>query len=445
MINEEDGLGHPLFFIWNKRSKMTKHNYTEELSVMLADGIINMDDLKSSDVITAMNKAKERFVLSNHQRAITKISKGKKEGKYKTYIGETRKAVEKSSYEDMIDFLYVYYMELQKVHATFEEALQWLIDYKLVNKGRAQSTINRNKATFLRFTTEELLNKEVAEISEDELYKSIRDRIASVASVSHRKPAISDVRAYLQVVNGIFNIALRRGIITRNPAMFISADDFKESCSSPCKDPDKKTMSPDQVSALHKEAKLLAPNPRAYAIRISAYSGLRAGELPCIRWSDIRNGFLHVHSSQRLTESDDWKRIGFEELSWTKNEKGISQGGRYIPITNELKSVLEEISAHQKSINLQTDYILCDDDGSPITKTSYEKYLARICKRLGFKVTNNHALRMSYSSNYLLPMGLDARERALITGHSVEVEERFYSHAGTYLYEPIKQKMVQTN
>ncbi|WP_026526179.1 hypothetical protein [Butyrivibrio sp. VCD2006] len=48
-------------------------------------------------------------------------------------------------------------------------------------------------------------------------------------------------------------------------------------------------------------------------------------------------------------------------------------------------------------------------------------------------------------SNVLIPAGLDARERALILGHSVETNERYYSYAGTFLLEGIYDKLTKSS
>ena len=55
-------------------------------------------------------------------------------------------------------------------------------------------------------------------------------------------------------------------------------------------------------------------------------------------------------------------------------------------------------------------------------------------------MTNNHALRMSLNSNVLIPSNFDVRERSLILGHSIVVNEKYYSYAGSYLNPQILVK-----
>ena len=69
-------------------------------------------------------------------------------------------------------------------------------------------------------------------------------------------------------------------------------------------------------------------------------------------------------------------------------------------------------------------------DGEWIKTDAYETCLRRLCQSLNFKVTNNHAFRMSLNSNVLIPAGLPVTERARILGHSVETNLKYYSFAG---------------
>ena len=47
---------------------------------------------------------------------------------------------------------------------------------------------------------------------------------------------------------------------------------------------------------------------------------------------------------------------------------------------------------------------------------------------------------MSLNSNVLIPSGFDVRERSLILGHSIVVNEKYYSYAGSYLNPQILEK-----
>ena len=72
-------------------------------------------------------------------------------------------------------------------------------------------------------------------------------------------------------------------------------------------------------------------------------------------------------------------------------------------------------------------YVLCHKNGEWLKKEGYETMLRRLFQSLGYKITNNHALRKSLNSNILIPAGIDVTDRAAMLGHSVETNLRNYS------------------
>jgi hypothetical protein len=58
---------------------------------------------------------------------------------------------------------------------------------------------------------------------------------------------------------------------------------------------------------------------------------------------------------------------------------------------------------------------------------------------MGYEITNNHAFRMSLNSNVLIPLRIPVTERAYLLGHSVEINERYYSHMRTDSLTDIKE------
>ncbi len=89
---------------------------------------------------------------------------------------------------------------------------------------------------------------------------------------------------------------------------------------------------------------------------------------------------------------------------------------------------MKEIKDLQDELGIRSEFIFCNEDGEWIKTDAYHTFLRRICQSKGFKVTNNHALRMSLNSNVLLPMGISAADRAAMLGHSVQTNLLFYSY-----------------
>ena len=81
-------------------------------------------------------------------------------------------------------------------------------------------------------------------------------------------------------------------------------------------------------------------------IRLHAEIGCRPGELCAIRWKDIKtpsgnqeSPSLHIHA--QIKENGSEKKR-YEYVPVTKNEKGISRGGRYFPLTQKMMDILRK-------------------------------------------------------------------------------------------------------
>ena len=76
---------------------------------------------------------------------------------------------------------------------------------------------------------------------------------------------------------------------------------------------------------------------------LASLTGMRAGELCSLRWTDIASGRIHIHTQQLKKRASD----GYEYVNWTKNEKGIPKGRRYFPVTIEIHELLDELRTAQ--------------------------------------------------------------------------------------------------
>lgn len=156
---------------------------------------------------------------------------------------------------------------------------------------------------------------------------------------------------------------------------------------------------------------------------------MRAGEICALKWNDVdfekRQIWIHEMQIKEFTPVGE-KNI-FRDVSWTKNEKGRSNGGRYFPIDKKLYDLLQEMKNRQNELQIISQYVCCDETGNAIKSDGYETCLRRLCQSLGFHITNNHAFRMTYNSLVLIPAGFTVTERAAMLGHSVETNLKHYS------------------
>ena len=81
----------------------------------------------------------------------------------------------------------------------------------------------------------------------------------------------------------------------------------------------------------------------------------------------------------RLTQQNDEKRDGVKVYYYnptTKNEKGVSNNGRFIPLTNRIREILDELKAKQKALGIHSEWVFCKEDGSWTTTVSYYESLS---------------------------------------------------------------------
>ena len=105
---------------------------------------------------------------------------------------------------------------------------------------------------------------------------------------------------------------------------------------------------------------------------------------------------------------------------------------------------MKKIRAKQKELGIESEYIFCREGGSWFDKDIYAQRLRRLCERMGYDITNNHAFRMSLNSNVFIPNNIPVTQRAYLLGHSVETNERFYSHMKTESLVNLKDILNRT-
>ena len=420
---------------------------TENSGTMRSQLMVVLSQIENAEMVNSMiASAKEKWVLTKHTRAISRVKSGVKEGKYRTYIGMPRKPIEAANYTTMINKLYSYYMDQEISASTFGQAVEWLIEETKLRNGVLDSTLYRIRKTVERFTDDTLMSTKLSEVTEDQIYSSMRSRIEEISRRRNKKPALSDVGAYLRHVHNIFRIAISKGVVTFDPSANMKRQDFKTSCNPKSRRPEDNVLSPGNIDKLNRAFLADSKSYLALAGRISIWSGMREGELPAVTWEDVGENYIHVHRQQLWKENAQGKRSELVVVPWTKNEKGVPQGGRMIPMIKELRSAVQDARRWQveRGIYRRDGFVICTEDGSPMIKDSYAQYLNRTCRKLSLPVTNNHSLRKSYNSNVLISrFGLDLRERAKVMGHSEEVNERNYTYTDDSVYAGITDKILE--
>ena len=129
----------------------------------------------------------------------------------------------------------------------------------------------------------------------------------------------------------------------------------------------------------------------------------------------------------------------------SKDEKGVSRDGRKIPMNANVRRIFDELQKKQKALNIKSEWVFAREDGSWTTTASYYESLYKVSKKLGLKLSNNHAFRMALNSYVFVPMGLSPADRAKILGHSVQSNLNHYTFARADEYLKIVELSVKKN
>ena len=143
-------------------------------------------------------------------------------------------------------------------------------------------------------------------------------------------------------------------------------------------------------------------------ILLDFYTGLRAGELSTLKFSDFNGSLLSVHRTETRHKSPDNKSYEYVVREYTKGKAGA----RIIAVPDEALRIVELI----RKINPTGEFLFMYDDHRLISD-AFSKKLFRICQYVGIPKRSMHKIRKTYAT-ILWDAGM-LTEKAIITqmGH----------------------------
>lgn len=378
-------------------------------------------------------KAKELYVDSHHDQTISQLHSENKynNGRWCThiYVDGKRKAVGRTTRDELYNFLYDFYKEQEEPPKTFDNVFDMLIESKRA-QGRSEATIKEYQR-YKGFIPQIIRDKAIYNITEDEL------RLWLINDYLKRKPKKEALKKMIQLIKAVFDYGIRKKQCYENPAQVIKSDDYFKFCDLSGKTNEDRSFSEQEIDMLRKYCLEHCQNPHSAVILVAMETGMRTGELTALRKEDIQDGFIHVHRQQiKIPKTDVNDCIRFTEVNYTKNERANPKGGRLIPITKLCQQALD--IAFQ--LEGDSEYVFHHPNGNRVLNDSYEYYLRRVCKRLGITTTHNHAFRVAFNSR-LIEAGMTCNDRCLILGHSMQTNERHYSFSDKRRAENIKNML----
>lgn len=412
------------------KAQMNMLQKTKNSLLFLADSLnVELVDTQIREMTRKELILKEEFVKKHHKNQITEIviqKNGNPKTVYQTHMGAQRPRC--STREALIEKLYDYYMEESKkpqlTKYSFEEVFEAALKNKILEEDLKEKTVRDCRATYKAFIDEDFALQDIRKITSSDL-KVFLQRI-----VKEKKPTTKRFLKLKSLLNLVFLFALEHGVISQNPVPS-SNKSFVKNCAVTCRNPEDKAFQPEDVKLIQeylwKRVQKLPYDVNGYAILFSSYTGMREGEIPALKWDDVKENYIHIHA-QLNDEMRNGKKCYYYNPS-TKNEKGISRDGRKFPITSEMRKILDALMDKQQRLGINSEWVFAKKDGSWTTTVAYYESLYKVCKILNLKLSNNHAFRMALNSYVFIPKGIEAPDRARLLGHSVETNLRYYTFA----------------
>ena len=258
------------------------------------------------------------------------------------------------------------------------------------------------------------------------------------------KLSAKSVNAVLTTSAAIFKLAVRRRLVSGNPAAdaeraFIGAVELKEEGTKEQRGDGVQPIRPEEVLDPNEVRRMLEKaEPGFYrTLFLTAYlTGMRNGELFALRWSDIELRATDPESGQESGRGHIFVR---RSLSWARvqRENGpvrprffppkTKAGIRTLPIPAELAGGLRRWKLQCRESD--HDLVFPMPNGQPMHRSRALRYgLWPALRRAGLRRVHMHSLRHSFASA-LVMAGAPVTEVQGLLGHSSPaVTLKVYSH-----------------
>lgn len=398
----------------------------------MEDGSVDVGTATINDLKRKEFELKKKAVLSIHKNKIYSMvinDRGKERIKWQTnYNGKKSKKF--NTEEELIDFLYnLYFDSSYTTDYSFKNIFEMSLKDREFRNTLSSETVKRYKYDYNAFLTD-LNDVDIRTVET----KDLDDYLLNLADLFRKENRTEKFANIKTLLNMVFDYAIENKMIIHSPVPK-GTRTYKKKIASRKPTPQEKAFQPNEVELIRNKCleriKRYEYDINAYAILFSSYSGVREGEIPSLKWSDIdfNTREIHIHSQQLKKNG----KLYYEPS--TKDEKGISNDGRYFPMYNSIYSLLMELKNKQEKLGIQSEYVFARKDGRWLHKDTYASSLRKLCQGdptkgttgLGLKLCNNHAFRIALNSYVFIPKGIDVMERAKLLGHSPKVNAENYS------------------
>lgn len=262
---------------------------------------------------------------------------------------------------------------------------------------RRESTINNQIAKYI------IGSLQVQSITS----KDFEDHIEVLINENHL--SVSSIKKTLDVINSAFEWAISQKILFENPCTPVMKK-LRKRLS------DLETIEADDADVIvlsdEEEQKLIAVKyifnqnngkhkyPNIFYVLILLYTGIRLGELCCLRWGDFHRSTntLTINKTRYVAKN----RIDITEEGYRAEEGKVKNvKSREIVLSDKAKQILDELY-ELKNHPSDNEYILTNHFGKPSNPTKVDNCIKTIYKAAGLSsdISGAHILRRTCATRF---------------------------------------------
>ncbi len=381
--------------------------------INLLQYIIDNDIIDLSSTRKEYEKMKRNYDLSKHKYDIWQ-GKNKKWYTYLPNEEKGRKLVKRTTKEEIENVIINYYKEKEN-NPTFKEVFNSWLNNKLHLDEISKGTYDRYNVDYKKyFACAEINDIKIKNITDIYLEEVIRQTIVDFKLT---QKAYANMRT---IVIGVFKHAKRLGLTKISISSFfndleLSKNVFKRNIK----------VKEDQVY-LENEIPIITnylkenPTLANLALLLAFQTGIRAGELSSLKFTDVHNHSLHIQRTEIKYRDFNTNKYVHEVKEFPKSEAG----DRYVILTENALETIKMI----KDRNPVNDYMF-EVNGKRILANTFNDYLRNACKQCGINMKSMHKIRRTYGTT-LIDSGVNESLIMEQMGHTdISTTKKFYYYS----------------
>lgn len=352
--------------------------------------------------------ARRSELLKKHPYSIFYAS----DGRWATHLPDSkngRRLIKRKNKTDLENAIVKFY---ESASPTFAEVYRCWRKYQ--DTMVTDSSITKYDSDEKRyFNGQAFAGVQIDTLTSDDVEVFMKERIDTL------KLCQSATKTLYHYLDRVFEFAIRHSYIEKSPMQFMKAKDFYKytHVSSRAK---KSKIIPDYelgqlLCRYERDLSKKPDNIPLYGVIFSSLTGMRVGEIAALMWDDIYDDYILVNKSQKYNPKTKEYYI-----SKTKNTKI-----RKFPLTKQVKDLLARIAEVERIYGYLTEFVFSDYSG-PINFRKISSCIKNKCRQIGIETVGIHSYRKTVNS-VMAKNGVPASIRAALLGHSIQVNEKYYT------------------